>query len=60
MMSTERSLPGAGSNLADELAQDGSSIIATPGSFPKSALARIQQIADSHPEIEVEVAGGPP
>jgi hypothetical protein len=36
----------------------GAEIIATPESFPESVLARIREIADSYPEIEVEIAGG--
>jgi hypothetical protein len=33
-------------------------IVAAPTSFPESVLARVRQIADSHPELDIEVAGG--
>lgn len=33
-------------------------IVAVPESFPESTLARIRKIADSHPDIEVEIGGG--
>jgi hypothetical protein len=33
-------------------------IVAMPESFPESTLARIRKIADSHPDIEVELGGG--
>ena len=41
-----------------ELIEEGTEIVATPESFPESVLARIREIADSHPEIEVEIGGG--
>jgi len=44
--------------MIDALLKDGGVIVATPEAFPESVLARIQEIADSHPEIEVETGGG--
>ncbi len=37
---------------------NGAEIIATSESFPESVLERVREFADSHPEIEVEIAGG--
>jgi hypothetical protein len=37
---------------------DGGKIIAPPESFPESVIERVQEIADSHPDIDVEVGGG--
>jgi hypothetical protein len=45
-------------SLEEYVKLKGAEIIATPESFPESVLARIREIADSHPEIEVEIAGG--
>jgi hypothetical protein len=33
-------------------------IVAAPESFPESVIERIREIADSHPEIEVQIGGG--
>lgn len=33
-------------------------IIAPPESFPDSVVERINEIADAHPDIDVEVGGG--
>lgn len=46
--------------LEEDVRLKGAEIIATPGSFPESVLAGIREIADSHPDIEVEIAGGLP
>lgn len=45
-------------SLEEYVRLKGAEIVTTPESFPKSVLERIREIADSHPEIEVEIAGG--
>jgi hypothetical protein len=45
-------------SLEEYVRLKGASIIATPESFPESVIARIREIADSHPEIEHEIGGG--
>jgi len=45
-------------SLEEYVRLKGAEIIATPESFLESVLERIREIADSHPEIEVEIAGG--
>jgi hypothetical protein len=50
-------------SLEEYVRLKGASIVATPDSFPESVIARIREIADSHPEIahpEIahEVGGG--
>jgi predicted XRE-type DNA-binding protein len=44
-------VPGGLTKMAAE-------ILAVPESIPESAMARIREIADSHPDIEVELGGG--
>ena len=45
-------------SLEEYVRLKGATIVATPESFPESVLARIREIADSHPEIEHEIGGG--
>jgi hypothetical protein len=45
-------------SLEEYVRLKGASIVAVPESFPESVLARIREIADSHPEIEHEIGGG--
>jgi hypothetical protein len=45
-------------SLEEYVRLKGAAIVATPESFPESVLARIRDIADSHPEIEHEIDGG--
>jgi hypothetical protein len=45
-------------SLEEYVRLKGATIVASPDSFPKSVLARIRQIAESHPDIEVEIGGG--
>jgi hypothetical protein len=45
-------------SLEEYVRLKGATIVATPESFPESVLARIRDIADSHPEIEHEIGGG--
>jgi hypothetical protein len=45
-------------SLEEYVRLKGASIVAAPESFPESVIARIREIADSHPEIEHEIGGG--
>ena len=45
-------------SLEEYVRLKGASIVAAPESFPESVIARIKEIADSHPEIAHEVGGG--
>jgi Antitoxin Phd_YefM, type II toxin-antitoxin system len=45
-------------SLEEYVRLKGATIVATPESFPESVLARIRDIAHSHPEIEHEIGGG--
>lgn len=44
-------------SLEEYVRLKGVEIVATSESFPESVLERIREIADSHPEIDVEIAG---
>lgn len=44
--------------MIDTLLKDRGVIVATPEAFPESVLARIQEVADSHPEVEAATGGG--
>src|SRR6185437_14768990 len=57
-MKEECSRPSGDADMGGRVSVNGAEIIAAPESFPESALERIREIADSHPEIEVEIAGG--
>jgi Antitoxin Phd_YefM, type II toxin-antitoxin system len=45
-------------SLEEYVRLKGATIVATPDSFPKSVLARIREIAENNPDIEVEIGGG--
>ena len=45
-------------SLEEYVRLKGATIVAAPDSFPESVLARIRDIAESHPDIEVEIGGG--
>lgn len=45
-------------SLEEYVRLKGATVVATPDSFPDSVLARIREIAESHPDIEVEIGGG--
>jgi hypothetical protein len=45
-------------SLEEYVRLKGVEIVAAPESFPESVIERIRQIADSHPEIDVEIGGG--
>ena len=45
-------------SLEEYVRLKGATIAAAPESVPESVLARIREIADSHPEIEHEIGGG--
>jgi hypothetical protein len=57
-MTEECSRPSGDANMGGRPSVNGTEVIATPDSFPESDLVRIREIADSHPEIDVEIAGG--
>ncbi|HZR74382.1 hypothetical protein [Bradyrhizobium sp.] len=57
-MTEEFSRPSGDANMGGRPGVNGAEIIATPESFPESVLERVREFADSHPEIEVEIAGG--
>ena len=45
-------------SLEEYVRLKGVEIVAAPESFPESVIERIREIADSHPEIDVEIGGG--
>ncbi len=45
-------------SLEEYVRLKGVEIVAAPEAFPESVIERIRQIADSHPEIDVEIGGG--
>jgi hypothetical protein len=57
-MTEECSRPSGDANMGGCPGVNGAEIIATPESFSESVLERVREFADSHPEIEVEIAGG--
>lgn len=45
-------------SLEEYVRLKGATIVASPDSFPDSVIERIREIADSYPDMDVEVGGG--